>query len=270
MKFAFSSSASPSSDPATLAARAQQLGYDGVELKPVIDAEQAKDAFAETGVAIAALATSAAYSGDKGKDEQVAAEIRKAIESARAMNCPLVKMLDAAPRRMPPGQIAPAMAAWLAPLAEYAAQRGVRLAVANALFFRTARDMWLLMEQVNDPAMGVCWDALSAALSGETPAISVPTLGNRIQCVQVRDAVLKSGVARLCRPGEGDVRLADLFRRLQGIGYRGWVTVGGEIAAGEADPADALAQSLALLKKWTEAKAPAPAAKKPAAAAVAP
>ena len=269
MKFAFSSSASPSSD---LAARAKELGYDGVELNSGTNVEQARAAFAEAGVAIAALTTTAAYSGDKAKDEQAAAEIRKAIESAKAMNCPLVKMLDAAPRRVPPGQIAPAMAAWLAPLAAFAAQHGVQVAVANALFFRTARNMWLLMEQVNDPAIGVCWDALSAALTGEMPAVSVPTLGNRIQCVQVRDAVVKAGAARLCRLGEGDVRLADLFRRLQGIGYRGWVIVGGEIAAHEADPADALAQSLAMLKKWTEARtpAPAPAAKKPAAAAATP
>jgi sugar phosphate isomerase/epimerase len=165
------------------------------------------------------------------------------------------------------------MAAWLAPLAEYAAQRGVQLAIANALFFHAARDMWLLMEQANDPAIGVCWDALSAALAQEMPAVSVPMLGNRIHCVQVRDAALKAGTARLCRLGEGDVRLADLFRRLQGIGYRGWVTVGGEIAAGEADPIDALAQSLATLRQWTEAQTPAtaPAAKKkPAAAAVTP
>jgi sugar phosphate isomerase/epimerase len=269
MKFAFPSGAAPAWDPATLAARARELGFDGVELDGTMARtrqEALKEALAGAGLAVSAISCPAAWSGDRGRDRRSADEVRRIADAAPGLGAAMVKMLDAVPQRMPPQQVVPTMAEWLAPLVEHAALRGVQLTVTNALSLRLSRDMWLLMEQLNDPAVGVCWDALPAALAGELPAISIPLISPRIRYVQVRDAALKASPARLCPLGEGDLPLADLFRQLQGVGYRGWVSAMSDPSSSGAEVTEQLAQALARLRQWTQPPAAAPAPAKKAAA----
>ena len=171
------------------------------------------------------------------------------------------------------------MARWMLPLADAAADRGVLIVIENLLSFRNAKELWLVLEMINHPAVAACWDVLNAALIGEVPSVSVPTLNSRIQYVQVKDASLGPLGATYTKLGEGNVKLQDLLRRLMGIGYEGWVCFEWEKAwlpnlAGE--PEDMLPDAVRKLREWTrpagdeeegEGKADAHGAKKPAAAA---
>ena len=110
-----------------------------------------------------------------------------------------------------------------------------------------------MLETISQPAIGVCWDVFNAALVGESPLISVPTLNNRITYAHVKDAHLGSLGATLCPLGEGDVQVERFLKRLQGIGYNGYVTFEWDRAwlPNIAAPEEALPAAIKTLKEWT-------------------
>jgi sugar phosphate isomerase/epimerase len=91
--------------------------------------------------------------------------------------------------------------------------------IENALSFRQSKEMWLILETFSHPAIAVCWDVFNAAIVGEAPSVSVPTLNNRIQYTQVKDALIGPLGAGFTKLGEGSVRVQDFLRRLKGIGW---------------------------------------------------
>jgi fatty-acyl-CoA synthase len=287
MKFAFSTIGCPKWDFQVLLARAKEYGYDGVEIRGflsetcltaanVFAGEPAKlrELFAAGGVSIACLSSAIAMSGSAGTDQQSAGDLLKYVETAASLGCPMVRI--SGPRAQSGRsltEVASSFARWLAPLVDSAADRGVTIAIENSAPFRRAREIWMAMEMLNHPAITASLDVFSAALAGEGPAVSVPVLNSRLSYVTVRDAVINGTSAGICRLGEGNVRLLDLFNRLRGVGYKGWVSVDWPKAslAGLAEPEQVLPEAIAKLKQWTTPKVvvkPArPEAKKPAAPA---
>ena len=287
MKFAFSTVGCPTWNFETVAARAKEYGYDGVEFRAFLDdsAALAANVFLTdpdkirhemdaAGVAIACIAGSVAFSGNKGRDRHAAGDLRQYIDVASRLGCPLVKMFDAQVR---PGQgrlaVGIAMANWLLPLADYAVEKGVSIAIENALSFRSAKEMWMVLESVPHPAIGVCWDVFNAAQVGETPYVSVPVLNNRIIYTHVKDAKFEARGAAYCKLGEGDVPVRKFITRLQGIGYEGYVTVEWDKLwlPNIAEPEEILPDAVKKLREWIRPAGPEEEAKpkheKPAAAA---
>jgi sugar phosphate isomerase/epimerase len=268
MKFAFSALCCPGWDLATMASRAKQYGFDGVELIAEglgRDPAGVRDRFSEAGVAIACLASAAAMSGNAGQDHALAEDVKRYIDLAAQVGCRLVKVRDTDARRgRNRATAAVELGEWLAALADHAAGQGVTLVVENALSFRTARELWMVLEQAGHPGVGACWSVFNAATAlpaGELPSTSVPVLNSRIHYVQVRDAKLTPQGLAHCRLGEGDVPVRLLLTRLRGIGYRGYVTLEWEKASlfGLPEPEELLPESLARLCDWvkppvTEAK----------------
>jgi sugar phosphate isomerase/epimerase len=292
MKFAFSTVACPKWDLPTIAARAQEYGYDGVEIRGsanetilstanvfLSDPNKIKALFDYHKVAIACLSSSISMTGKHSTDEALANDCRRYIDTAAALGCPFVKVFDS---QVKPGslinpakmgnhsraQAATGLGDWLAPLGDYAAQRDVTLLVENALSFRASKELWLILDRLSHPSIACCWDVFNAAMIGEHPSISVPTLNSRIQYVQVKDAKLGPLGASFCKLGEGDVPVQKLLIRLQGIGYTSWVTLEWEKAwlPGLAEPEEILPDSIHKLREWTSPKVEAP-KKKVAAAA---
>jgi sugar phosphate isomerase/epimerase len=267
MRFAFSTLACPHWDLPTICRKAREMGYDGVEVRaffnePLLtasnialsDPTKVRDLFAEQHQAIACLSTSIHYTGRRAADEQAAADLRRAIDLATQVGCPMVRVADA---QLRPGQarqaVVAALGAWLAPAADYAASKSVRIVVENQLSFRNARAMWLICEVLDHPAVALCWDILNATLVGETPAVAIPLLNSRIGLVQVRDAWLRPTGAVYCPLGQGDVPVAETCNRLRGIGYDGWISFEYEKAwlPGLAEPEQSLPQALEALKDLT-------------------
>jgi sugar phosphate isomerase/epimerase len=267
MKFAFSTVACPEWDFQTVAAKAKEYGYDGVEIRGFLNesiltsanvflSDPAKVAriFEGAGVEIACLASSIAMTGKRKADETAAADARKFIETAEAVGCRIVKIFDTQVR---PGQdrasAAVAMGQWLLPLGDYAAEHGVTLVIENALSFRNAKEMWMMLETIGHPSVCVCWDVFNAALVGESPFMSVPTLNSRIQYTQVKDAKLSALGAVLCPLGQGDVPVEKFLTRLRGIGYDGYVCFEWEKAwlPNIAAPEEALPAAITKLTEWT-------------------
>ena len=268
MNIAFSTVGAPKWDFETLASRAKEYGYDGVEIRGGLgetvltsanvfdsDIRKVRSAFDSAGIRVACLSSSIAMSGKKRKDAQAAADLVRYVDAAHALDCSLVKIFD---MQVNPGQsraeAAGHLAKWLSPMGDYAADHGVTLVIENALSFRNSKEMWLILEMLNHPAVAVCWDLFNAALVGEPPSVSVPTLNNRIQYVHVKDATLGPLGASFCKLGEGNVRVEDFIRRLKGIGYTGWVTFEWEKAwlPNLAEPEEILPDAATKLKQWTK------------------
>ena len=267
MKLAFSTVACPDWDFETIAARAKEYGYDGVEIRGFLNesiltaanvflTEPAKvrRIFENAGVEIACLASSISVNGKRKLDARAADDLRAYIDAAQALGCRIVKLFDTQVR---PGQdragAAVAMGQWLLPLGDYAAEHDVTLVIENMLSFRNSKEMWMMLETINHPTVAACWDLFNAVLVGESPFLSVPTLNSRIQYAQVKDAKLSPLGATLCPLGEGDVPVEIFITRLRGIGYTGYVSFEWEKAwlPNIAGPEEALPAAAKQLKKWT-------------------
>jgi len=267
MKFAFTTTSCPSWDFEKIIARAKEYGYDGVEIRgflnePLLtaanvflsDTGKVRDLFMAGRVEIACLASSIAMTQNRKRDEQLAGDLKTFVDTAQALNCPMVKVFDTEVR---PGQnratAGVALGDWLMPVADYASQHGVCLVVENALSFRSAKELWSIMDRLSHPGLGVCWDVFNAALIGESPFVSVPTLNSKIAYTQVKDAKLGPLGANYCKLGEGDVPVQKFMTRLMGIGYNGYVTMEWEKAwlPGLAEPEEVLPDAIKKLREWT-------------------
>jgi sugar phosphate isomerase/epimerase len=296
MKFAFSTVCAPTWDFDQVLARAKEYGYDGVEIRALadqtaanpllVDPAKLRQQFADGGIELCCLATSISMTQSKREDAKNADELRTWIDLAKKLGCPVVKIFDI---QVKPGSVVMpwkgqsrlgagiALSNWLAPLADYAGEHGVILAVENALSFRNAKELWAVVDRLNHPSVGIAWDLFNAAIVGEGPAYSVPTLNSKIVYTQVKDAKFGPLGATYVKIGEGDVQVRNFLRRLRGIGYDGYVTVEWEKAwlPNLAEPEEILPDAIAKLRDWAkvleisdwEAAAEAKKPAKPAAAA---
>lgn len=289
MKFAFSTVSCPKWDFQTILARAQEYGYHGVEIRGFLneslltasnvfltDPAKIRREFESAGIAIACLSSSIAYTGNKKKDSQIATELKAYVDTAASIGSPLVKIFDT---QVKPGQsrqsAAVAIGDWLTPLGDYAADRDVTIVIENALSFRNAKEMWTILDRLRHPAIACCWDVFNAALVGESPFVSVPTLNSRIAFAQIKDAKFGQLGASYCKLGAGDVAGEKFITRLRGVGFDGFVSVEWEKAwlPNLAEPEEILPDAIKTLKAWEQIgiePPPAPkkeAVKKPAAVA---
>jgi sugar phosphate isomerase/epimerase len=268
MRFAFSTVGCPKWDFDMIVARAKEYGYEGVEVRGFLneailtasnafltDPRKLRDLFDDNDLDICCLASSIAFSQDKRRDAQAATDLRQFIDTAAALHCPLVKVFDTQVR---PGQDRPsagvALGNWILPLADYAAEREVVIVIENALSFRAAKEMWTILDRLQHPSVACCWDVFNAAMVGESPYTSVPTLNSKIAYTQVKDAKLGQLGATYTKLGEGDVRIEHFMTRLRGIGYKGWVTVEWEKAwlPNIAEPEEILPDAIKKLREWTK------------------
>ena len=193
-------------------------GFDGITI----------DAASAAASGIAAIRTDIGFTGGASADQSAADEIKKLIARAAAINCSILQLPDVAEAshfKRPPSPMA--IGDWLSTLVDYAADHDVTLAVVNGSTVRNARMMWNLLERVNHPAIGCCWDVDISRRWGEDPTVSTLTMGSRIVA------------ARISTLGETTRKF---IIRLRGIGFDGWVTV--------MDTAMANATAVATLRGW--------------------
>ena len=218
MKFALTNSAVDQKDLPALAERCRALGFDGIDCdySPASPTE-VRQIFTDAAIQISSIAAAAQFTQDSRIDLQAANALRAALDTAGHLGCHLVKIPDAAPvKRQSIMDTISAMADWLKPLADAAADRGISILVENGSTLATARPLWMLMERVDHPAVGICWNVDSTLAAGERLAVTVPTLNSRIRYVRISNR---------------DV--SETITRLRGIGYGGWVSFTGPLADAE-------------------------------------
>src|SRR4051812_19302548 len=161
IKFAFSTVSCPKWDFKTIASRAREYGYDGIEVRGFLneailtasnvfltEPAKFKSLLKYHDIKVCCLSSSIALRQNKKRDRVLADDCRRFIDTAVAIGCPQVKVFDAEVR---PGQsraeAGVRLGDWLLPLGDYAADRGVVIVVENALSFRSAKEMWTILDR---------------------------------------------------------------------------------------------------------------------------
>ena len=204
-----------------LSARAAAIPLDGIVIEQCM----------ASALPIAMLSSTTGFTGIAHADAEAAHRIRHLVNQASECGCTLVELPDTAgdPHRVS----IVAIADWLLPLADYAAEKGVTLAICNGSVLRAVRPMWNLLERIDHPAVGCSWDLDQATRFGVSPGVAVPGLGSRI--LVGRFAVV-------------DETTRQFIQRLRGIGFGGWLVA----TSGAIDNAE----NLAMLRAWINPKKP--------------
>ena len=225
MKFAIALDAWPSNDIASVALRCRELAYDGLDLAAPASLDDAgvtsvRAALESAEVALVCLATPVLFTSNAKTDNPQTELLKRVIDLAQRLACPLVSLRDVDTRcRLKGSSAVNMLLPLLEPLGCYAMDRNVTLVIENGPTLRTAADAWSLLERLANPAVACCWSLRNADKVGESPSVSIPTLNSRIE--HVRFPAIEAG------PAAADVALRLAIQRLRGVGYDHYVSVSG-------------------------------------------
>jgi sugar phosphate isomerase/epimerase len=273
MKLAFSTLGCPEWDLPTIVAKAQSMGYGGVEFRGLLGyldlpelvefgakIDETKKRFEDAGIEVAALGASASlcHQGRKSRAAAVG-EARRYVELAAKLKCRTVRLMAGdPPRGAGRSETLSGIAEALNELSPFAAEHGCQVAIDNAGEFSSSRDLWYVMDAVSHPGCGLCWDLCHGYVNGERPTHSIPRIGRFISHVHVKDAKFDADgfVDKYLPLGEGEVEIERAIELLKGIGFDGWLSVRWEKLwnPGLADPDKVLPNAVKYLRSILEAK----------------
>lgn len=239
MRFAFSTLGCPSWTLEHAIEEARANGYGGIELR-LLDAEvitpelvaanrpRLRRAFADSGLALIALGTSARFTADdpaeRRANEETAARF---VDEAAELSCPMIRVFGG---RIPEGTSAAEGVARVAEslnrLAPKAEQAGVTIALETHDDFSSSERVAEVLTKVPSRAVGALWDTHHPYRMGEPLPTIWTRLADRLVHVHVKDARRIDGDKwQLVLLGEGEVPVREVVRALELRGYGGWVSV---------------------------------------------
>ncbi len=268
IKLAFSTVACPDWTLGQVVDKAGELGYQGVELRtlglggsglacdPALsNAAKTASLFERAKIEPVCLSTSVSlHHFAEAPAYEASVRLNHDLELAAALGCQHVRIFG---HNVDPGHdhrsVIQRIAHRAAPLADKAGQLGVQLLFENAGSFNQAKEWWWLLNLLDHPMLGMCWNVANAAAAGEPPAVSVPNLNSRIRLAKVKDTKLGEGVGWLPL-GEGDCQVQTFIKRLLGIGFDGYATVEWDRLwlAGLAPADEFLPNAAATLQHWLD------------------
>lgn len=226
--------------------RFREIGYDAVEVRVApdgqIDSETVTNEECER-ILAAARAEGMAFScltsyyksflpAEKRKD--TLAKLRRVVEIAHLLECPLVRVYGGdEPRELPDvwyTDVWTETVTGIREVASYAARFGVKLCIETHIGSLTmsVRDTLRMVEDVNMHNVGILFDYAWVHVAGvEGPREAVRLAAGHIFHVHVKDFKI-----RALRPldksaalvGEGDLPWAEVVDELVKVGYRGYIS----------------------------------------------
>lgn len=190
------------------------------------------------------------------RDEQKLAKeygrVEHALRVARTLDCPYVRIQgnNVKPHESRRNVIS-RMVDNVRSLAQKAVECGVTILFENNGSFAKAKDWWTLLNIVEHPMLGVCWNPTNAHAAGEVPGVSIPMLHHRIHAVRVNDLAEGSG-NDFVAIGQGIVPVRQVIHRLMGIGYERLLTIAYDRAwlGADVDIAAFLTANRETLSSW--------------------
>ncbi len=182
--------------------------------------------FKDAGIKVACIQLSVCMHHDQPNDiAKAQSRVEHAMRVARTLACPYVRIQG---NNVKPHEsrrrVISRMVENVHPLGEKAAEHGVTLLFENNGSFAKAKDWWTLLNIVEHPMLGICWNPTNAHAAGEMPGISIPLLHHRIHMVRVNDLADGSG-NDFVAIGEGSVPIREVIHRLMGIGFNRVITI---------------------------------------------
>jgi sugar phosphate isomerase/epimerase len=225
---------------AEVLAAANKYGYAGIE--PRTDAghghgvevsasaeqrKQIKKAAADSGVAIACLATSCGFANPQTQ-KQVIEQAHERIDLAGDVGCPAIRVFGGDfPYSLSRQQAIELMAGGLSQLAEHAHRRGVKVCLETHDLWCDPRNVKAVIAKVNHPNVLVNWDIMHTfryhfATMQEAFDILWPHVGH----VHVHDGTFTDdGTKHVFVPiGQGVLDHQTPLRLLSAAGYQGFIS----------------------------------------------
>ncbi len=244
MKISFSTLACPEWSFQQIVSGASQYGYDGIELRVVsgtVDLWNLEDftpgklpssrrRAQDAGLATPCLGTSASFhSADTTERHRNIDVAMRMVEIAIGLGCPAIRVFG---DRIQPGNTRAETQAWvadaLAQLADALTPTGIEVWLETHGDFTTAEQVAVLLNQANNPAIGIIWDPANAfAVDGKLPSIT-PAIASRIRHVHLKDLKrTDSGTtqgAQYVLPGDGDFPFDEMFAQLEQASFQNFVS----------------------------------------------
>lgn len=238
IQLAFSTVACPGWTIDEVAQRAAAMGYQGVELRthgggeglasdPASgSADKTRDVLRAAGIEPVCLSTSFTLHHKSDQTaRQVHRQILDAIHLAAHIGFSSIRVFGG---WYEPGENSRSVLQRIAKraraLMDVAMDAGVHVLFENSRPFSQAKPWWWLLDLVEHPMAGMCWNVMDAAAAGESPAVSVPNLHSRIRLAKITDVIFGEG-SGFVPIGAGEVEIHDFVNRLLGIGYDGYISV---------------------------------------------
>ncbi len=239
IKLAFSTVACPDWTLEKVVQQAVEMGYAGVELRtlgpgsaslasdPALsDPVKIRRLFQASGVEPVCLSTSwALCHRNPSVTRDAHWQVKRSLELASQIGCSFVRVFG---YETGPGlnrnRVIEQIADQVTGLVETASDVGVQLLLENLGGMAQAKPWWWLLNVVDHPMVGMCWNVANAAAAGELSNVSVPMLNSRIRLAKVKDACVGEG-SGFVPLGEGTVGIESFVQRLLGVGFEGYVTV---------------------------------------------
>ncbi len=255
----------PDGGPAVVA-EALALGVDAVSLETcyldapaTLDVGRLRDAASALELA---LSWGAPDGLELGRNPAALDELLEWVELAPPLGCRLMRIVAAGPRLRAHADEWPNAVAPLRTAAEHAASRGVELALENHGDL-TAALIDSLLEAVDRPGLGVCFDTANAPRVGDDVLEAARLLGDRVRMVHLKDVEPPENAAdpvagpRSLPYGEGVIPLDGVLDELAAKGFDGLVCVEVAQLAPGADERQLAASCVAWLRARQTAGQPA-------------
>jgi hydroxypyruvate isomerase len=160
-----------------------------------------------------------------GRTEEFRAGVKQALEYATALGCKLVHcMAGIVPPGLPPVTAASLYAANLAWAAEQAKSAGVRLAIEPinhrdmpGYFLNTQAQGAAIVEAIGTDRLGLQFDVYHVQVTEGDITKRMEKYMPVIAHMQIADVPARN------EPGTGEIGWAYVFRRMDELGYQGWV-----------------------------------------------
>jgi len=254
-------------DSLDVVAEARSLALDAVALEtcflPPPEAVDVEELLDEAGPLELVLSWGAPNGFEFGASATARADLLAWLELAPQLGVSLLRIVVAGPalRGLEPVEVQLARsAAPLAAVSRAAAERGLVLALENHGDLRAA-ELADLVERVDEPALGICFDTANALRVGDDVAGAARLLGPAVRLVHLKDCESPDASAdpvagpRSVPFGQGVIPLAETLAELRDAGFDGLACVEVAQLGPEADELALVADGVAWLRRELAAEA---------------
>ncbi|HLO40490.1 MAG TPA: sugar phosphate isomerase/epimerase family protein [Phycisphaerales bacterium] len=280
IKLAFSTVACPEKPLRDVAAMAESIGAQGVELRTfgsnsthfacdpaMSDPGKVVRMFADAGTRICSLGTSCRFDAPVsppivgrliGDVEKSVREAKFAIDLASELGASFVRVFgferpDGATQASTDAMVVER----LVKVCDHARHRAVKVVLENGGSYGTATSIAGIIDQVASPLLGACYNMSVAVEAGEDAAHGVNVLGDRLLMAKVKD--FRGSLA--CPVGQGDMQCRESVKALLNARFGGWVVYEYDRAwlsqgnSGDGDgvvgaPSEMIRESFATMSRW--------------------
>ena len=236
MKLSFATLGCPNWKLEQIAANAEAIGFDGVELRGVAgehlgpdetpaERERIRALFRTHKVAIACIMGYTRFTVTDLKEKAAGRELlEKFIGVAHDIGCPTIRVFGGKLEGTDLAENIRRVVEALKPLAALAEQSKVRLALETHDDWCVGANARAILDGVNSPAVGMCWDVANSFFV-EPMETTVAAIRGRIFHVHFKDAAREAdGKVHSKMPGTGQVDLRKALNLIHGSGYKDYLS----------------------------------------------